>query len=165
MPASTVLRITLLAALVAPLAGCPAPQGTLPDDQAQGGPVDAAYLPDDFTGARALWIAAGVDDYAMTLQRSCFCPVPDYTGPFAVAVEEGELASVMLEGAAVDVERGMTVEALFDLVSDAYARDAVRIDVEYDAEYGFPSSVSIDYDERIADEETGYTVTDFQPAG
>ena len=164
MPSLLILRFALLAALAAPLAGCPAPAEALPEDQAQGDPADAVPLPDDLVEARARWAEAGPDDYTMTLRRSCFCPVPDYTGPFAVTVTDGELASVMLEGAAVDPERGMTVGALFDLVAEAYARGAVRVDVAYDPVYGHPTRIAIDYDERIADEETGYTVTDLQPA-
>ena len=35
--------------------------------------------------------------------------------------------------------------------------------IEYDKEYGFPSYIYFDISEIIADEEIGYTLTDFKP--
>ena len=160
-PPTPMLRLSLVAALLVPLAGCPAPAET---DAGEPVPIDpdrpvAEATPEDLEAARERWEAAGLDAYAMTLRRVCFCPTPDYTGPFEVEVRGGELASVRLEGAAVDDERGMTVEALFDLVQDAYDRDAYRITVEYDERLGYPVSVDIDYDAQMADEEIGYAVS------
>jgi hypothetical protein len=36
-------------------------------------------------------------------------------------------------------------------------------EIQYDDEYGFPSYIYFDISERIADEEIGYTLTDFVP--
>ena len=46
-------------------------------------------------------------------------------------------------------------------VQDAIDREAHRLDAEYDRGYGFPASVSIDYDEMVIDEEMAFFVTDF----
>ena len=56
------------------------------------------------------------------------------------------------------------VEGLFDFVEDAIERDADFLDVEYDADQGFPAHVFADYTERVADEERGYDVLSFEPA-
>ncbi|WP_420454637.1 DUF6174 domain-containing protein [Rubrivirga sp.] len=158
----------LLAALLIPLAGCPAPATVeapdegFPDGPALGG-APAERSP-DLDAARARWADAGLDAYAMTLQRICFCPSPDYTGPFAVVVRDGAVESVRLDGAAVDDERGATVADLFDLIDEAYEKGAAAVDVTYDPEMGYPTSVGIDYDARMADEEIAYRVSDLRPA-
>ena len=54
----------------------------------------------------------------------------------------------------------MTVGDLFDLLEEAYDRGAVTVNVTFDSEAGYPTELYIDYDQRMADEEIGYTVTD-----
>ncbi len=168
-PSTLRVRTTLLALALLPLAGCPAPAQVDPGGELPSGPVfSGSGEPSDpspeFEAARARWSEAGLDAYRMTLQRICFCPMPDYTGPFDVVVRNGAIETVTLEGAAVDVERGETVEALFDLIAEAYAQGAESIAVEYDAEWGYPTSVGIDYSTQMADEEIAYRVSDLRPA-
>ena len=159
-------RSLLFAAVLIPLAGCPAPAQVEPGD----GPVIGPQVPSgpaaepspDLEPARQRWAEAGLDAYTMTLQRICFCPSPDYTGPFDVTVRNGALASVELDGAVVDDERGMTVDELFELLDEAYARGAARVTVAFDPDLGYPTNVSIDYDTRMADEEIAYTVSDLR---
>lgn len=140
------MRFLLLVLLVLPVSGC----------SLFGGTSREARSLDD---ARARWAANGPDAYTMTYGRHCFCP-SDVTGPFAVRVADGRVVSVTLNGDAVPTDRAQTVDALFDLLERAYDRDAHRVDVTYDPALGFPSQIYIDYDERIADEEAGYTVAD-----
>ncbi len=113
--------------------------------------------------ARARWAAHGPDAYTMTQSRSCFCP-REVTGPFEVTVRDGEVASVALDGASVPTDRARSVEALFDLIADAHARDAAEVRVSYDPALGYPTEVWIDYDRQMADEETGYTMSALAPA-
>ena len=96
----------------------------------------------------------------MTLRRLCFCPSPDYTGPFEVTVRGGDVSAVRLNGSAVDAERGVSVEALFALIDDAYARGAAEVELAFHPELGYPTSIGIDYDRQMADEEIGYRVSD-----
>lgn len=162
------LRTSVLAALLVPLAGCPAPAQIEPVEGPINSPVLTGGEPSDpspeFEVARAQWAEAGLDAYQMTLQRICFCPSPDYTGPFEVVVRNGAIEGVTLEGAMVDDERGETIEALFDLIAGAYERGAEEIAVEYDAEWGYPTSIGIDYSAEIADEEIAYRVSDLRSA-
>ncbi len=158
------LRLALLAAVLVPLAGCPAPAETEPIEPPvlPGGP--AAIRSPELDAAMARWEAAELDGYSMTLRRICFCPTPDYTGPFTVAVRDGEVASVTLDGTAVPAERGMSVEDLFDLLEDAYAREAEVVEVTFDEALGYPTAINIDYSSMMADEEIAYGVSDLKPA-
>ena len=113
--------------------------------------------PETLDEARARWAAADLDDYRMTLTRSCFCP-EYYRGPFEVAVDDGEVTAVGFQGRELPADRVLTVDALFDLLAEAYASGAARVEVTYDATLGYPTSLYIDQDEQMADEEVGYTV-------
>ena len=162
------LRTSVLALLLVPLAGCPAPAEVEPAEGPVLGPIADGREPSDpspeFVAARERWTEADLGAYTMTLQRICFCPTPDYTGPFEVAVRGGAIETVTLDGASVDVERGETIEALFDLIAEAYERGAESIAVDYDPEWGYPTSVGIDYSAQMADEEIAYRVSDLRPA-
>ncbi|WP_412062358.1 DUF6174 domain-containing protein [Rubrivirga sp. IMCC45206] len=159
------LRLALIAAVLVPLAGCPAPAETTPIEPPvlPGGP--AAVRAPDLDAAMAKWEAADLGAYTMTLRRMCFCPTPDYTGPFAVTVRDGEVASVRLDGATVPAERGMSVEDLFELLEDAYDREAEVVEVSFDPDLGYPTAINIDYSSMMADEEIGYGVSDLKAAG
>ncbi len=112
--------------------------------------------------ARARWATAGADDYAMTFQRSCFCP-EEYRGPFDVEVRDRAVVSVTLRDEPLPTDRALSVDGLFALISDAYEREAATVRVTYDAALGYPTHVAIDYDTQIADEEDGYTVSQLRP--
>ena len=49
-----------------------------------------------------------------------------------------------------------TIEGLFEFIQEAINRKAYRIKVSYDTNLGYPISASIDYDERMADEEKSF---------
>ena len=164
MPVS-VRSLALLAVVFVPLVGCPAPA------EVDGPPGSVEPLPADtpavrspeLDDAKARWEAAGLDAYRMTLQRSCFCP-EDYRGPFDVTVRDGAVATVRFNGASLDADRAVTVDDLFALIEDAYKRNAASVDVAFDPDLGYPTSVGIDYSTQMADEEMAYTVADLVPA-
>jgi hypothetical protein len=56
-----------------------------------------------------------------------------------------------------------TIDDWFDILKRAIDRKAERIDVTYDKVFGFPSSVYIDISFMIADEEQGWTISNFIP--
>ncbi len=158
------LRFAAALILLAPLTGCPAPDEVTTLDQefplVTGEP---ASVSPELEQARQRWQAADLGEYQMTLQRMCFCPSPDYTGPFEVTVRDGDVSSVRLGGARVDAERGVSVEALFALIDEAYERGAVEVALSFHPELGYPTSIGIDYDRQMADEEIGYRVSDLAP--
>lgn len=138
--------------LAAPLASCSALQ-TGPDDEVQT----------ELNRQRRRWRAQSIDDYTYTVQRICFC-LPDYTAPVRVRVRDGAVtersyAERSGEVPAEDARFWPPVEGLFDLVQDAIDRDAHSIQVQYHPELGYPTSVQIDYDQMMADEELGMTAS------
>lgn len=65
-------------------------------------------------------------------------------------------ASYADDGIAVEGDlddRYATVDELFVFMEDAVAAGAVQLDVVFDAELGYPTSLFIDYAPGIADEE------------
>ena len=154
------LRFAVALALLAPLAGCPAPDEVTPDEEFPLVTGEPAEVSAELEQARERWDAAALDGYRMTLRRVCFCPSPDYTGPFEVTVRDADVSEVLLDGARVDADRGTSVEALFALIDDAYERGAVEVALSFHPELGYPTSIGIDYDYQMADEEIGYRVSD-----
>ncbi|MEM7231489.1 MAG: DUF6174 domain-containing protein, partial [Planctomycetota bacterium] len=109
------------------------------------------------------WNGDGPLDYQFRFERICFCLASD-TRPVILEVRDGEIIS------ATDAESGdelnpesdafLTVDDLFIEVREAMDRSADSLDVRYDSEFGFPASVDIDFDRRIADEEVSYRASD-----
>ena len=51
-----------------------------------------------------------------------------------------------------------TINGLFDLVQDAYNRNAHEVQVEFDPSRGYPTRIWIDYVLMMTDEEMGFTL-------
>lgn len=154
--------IRLVALVLLAASGCATtePPAAPGPSVAEGG--TPAVRPDTLDDAKARWEAAGLADYRFTLRRMCFCPSPDYTGPFEVTVRGGTIEAVRLDGAPVDAARALTVDDLFALIEEAYEREAETVRLTFDPETGAPTDLYIDYEAMMADEEIGYTVTDLE---
>ena len=114
---------------------------------------------------RRLWQSHSVEDYRYVGRRLCYCG-QEATGPVRVEVVDGEVVSLTYEEDGEPVVATFAglwpgFEGVFDIVQDAIDRDAAEIVVEYHAEYGYPTSIGIDYMENAVDEELGYVVEDF----
>lgn len=115
--------------------------------------------------AEAKWKKNRPLHYRYTLQRSCFC-APDYRKPIAIRVFRGKVQQAMLlpEGTPLPAERkaeALPVEGLFRLIREAIADKVASVVVVYDDRYGYPTSISIDRDRMMADEEVHFTVSHF----
>jgi hypothetical protein len=114
--------------------------------------------------SQALWRTSGVQHYAFTIQRSCFCPL-EYVQPVRIEVENGTVRSIAYEdGKPADPAAFAsfdTVEELFGQIEEALKKDATLASVEYDPALGFLKSASIDWIPLAADDETSYTITGF----
>lgn len=124
------------------------------------------------------WQAKKLKNYTFTMQRSCFC-LPEYTTPMFVTVQDGKVVSAVTESliavpvspngneadpVMVDVtQRGMTVDQLFNEVKQSIDNNAASIDVKYDSTWGYPRSISIDLDKRMADEEFALISSSLKP--
>jgi hypothetical protein len=109
---------------------------------------------------RAAWEALGIHDYSVTMQPQCYCP-PEAIRTAVVQVRADTVLDVQ------DPATGeppafrqlyRTVEGLFDLIQDAFDRNAESVDVTYDEILHFPTNIAIDYDTNAYDEEIYYTV-------
>jgi len=118
---------------------------------------------------RAIWDSQGLDDYSYVLRRGCFCP-EEYTSPVQITVIGDAVSSaVYAEDSAlagepvVDDYETMTIDDLFDFTASAIT-EADKIEIEYDATYGYPSSIQIDYQLMAADDELSVSASDLLPA-
>lgn len=112
--------------------------------------------------ARARWESAAVDSYEMTVQRLCFCGLTD---PVRIGVEDGVVISrtVVTTGqplATREAEYYPDVPGLFAIV-EAAIKDADDFDVAFDATYGFPALISIDWAADYVDDEIVYRIEGF----
>ena len=56
-----------------------------------------------------------------------------------------------------------SINDLFKEIEKASNQDVAVLETTYDSFYGFPTTLYIDRDERIADEEMRYSISDFKP--
>ena len=121
---------------------------------------------------RKKWDSLGIDDYSFTLQRSCFC-TPDSTRPVNIKVRDGSVTSARYADTneLIPDDRqtnkqsiyNMNADGVFNLVEQGIKSGAAQVDVKYDAQYGLPTSIYIDQNQQMADEEVGYTISNFRP--
>ncbi len=109
---------------------------------------------------RALWEAQGLTDYFYDVRLVCFCP--SRLG-VQVSVLGNQVAAVidLDTGTTLDATEAQlyrTIDGLFDVLEDAYERDAYDVDVDFDPARGYPTRIFIDYLENVIDEELGYTL-------
>ncbi len=108
-----------------------------------------------------LWESKDIDSYTFTQRISCYC-TEEYRKSKEVVVSDGLVVSVA--GAAYDADLHqaiLTVDAGFDYVRKSLEKKPEAFTVSYDAVYGFPTNFYFDFSFRMADEEIGYTFTDF----
>lgn len=116
---------------------------------------------------RETWQIANFRHYSYQLRRSCYC-TPEAREPVILEVvkDQGVVqARFARNNQPLSAElafRKQTIDDLFDLIDKAIDRNAYRIKVDYHPEHGYPTSIFIDYDQRMADEETSLTVSDLK---
>mmetsp|Transcript_24452 Transcript_24452/g.34456 ORF Transcript_24452/g.34456 Transcript_24452/m.34456 type:complete len:491 (+) Transcript_24452:133-1605(+) len=135
------------------------------------------------TAAKTLWKTSGVNNYQYIQQQLCEC-LPDQTRPILVRVNPngdiwGQFADLDGDVTPAVVEKDMvgdignmvlvpdsiqlySFEELFAKIETAINGNYFSLDVTYDAKYGFPTSLNIDQDEQIIDEEFIFTATSFK---
>jgi Family of unknown function (DUF6174) len=113
--------------------------------------------------AEAKWQQTQPAHYVYRLQPSCYCP-QEYTKAIEIEVLNGlvQHATLPPSGTMLASERknnALTVNDLFALIHKAIGKKAAKITVQYDAQYGYPTSIAIDWEKMMADEETYFTAT------
>ena len=157
--------------------GVQAPNGDAGPDGGTGGALPGEQ-PDEqderYARALAQWAGTGVDSYTMLVDRSCFC-VYEPADHVRVSVANGVVqAATGRAEASIDAEYTIpipksdyrawyTVNGLFDVVEEA-GQEASQVSVSYDAEYGFPDKIDLDFILQVADDELHYSVREFSLA-
>lgn len=116
--------------------------------------------------AEAKWKQTRHTHYSYTLQRSCFCP-PDAIKPMNIRVFQGKVQSATVDGIPLSADRmdsTLTIEQLFQKIHEAIDRNVSKLDVKYDPTYGYPTSIFVDYEAMMADEELSLSASDFKIA-
>lgn len=121
----------------------------------------------DLNSAKARWQNAHVSHYRYQLRVGCFCAFMDRM-PLMVEVANGTLKSMAYnDGTPVPPDQLPTfaryspIDTMFSFTADALHR-ADEVKVEYDATYGFPSTVQIDYMKDAVDDELALSITNFE---
>ena len=112
--------------------------------------------------AEAKWQKNKPSVYEFTIEVICFCPL-EKTPP-AFRVTNGVPARI---GTANPQTSTMydyydTIEELFAVVKRFTSSNGIRINVQYDAELGYPRSADLDQAENMADDELRFTITNFK---
>ena len=98
----------------------------------------------DLAAARSAWLRRGIDDYSITISRSCEC-LPGMAEPAVVVVRDGlvESRTYVRTGLPVPAEFAHgypSVEGLFDAIEAGLeAEGAGELSVDYHPVHGYPT--------------------------
>lgn len=153
-------RVLVALVAVAALAGCKSTTGP-----GIGGLLFRTEL------AEAQWAAGAPARYRMTLQVGCGECLPDMARAVRLEVERApDGTETVTSRVYVDTGEPVSeqlaanfpsVSGLHQLVRDAMAARASRLDVTYHPSLGYPAAISIDYHQQMVDDEVSYSVTSF----
>ena len=114
------------------------------------------------------WQNANISHYHYNLSISCFC-VFSQDMPLVIEVQDGEVVSMEYStGNAIDpssleyFQRFSTIDRIFEQLEKDSNGEADEVVVAYDATYGFPNDVMIDYVKEATDDEIWFTVSGFE---
>jgi hypothetical protein len=116
---------------------------------------------------RSLWESQAIHHYRFNLEIGCNCPWRDKM-PLTVEVKNGGIISMVASNGGditpyLDTFRPHgTIESLFDTVDRVTSTWVYKFEAQYDATYGFPTSIVVDPFRTITDDAMGYYVTNFE---
>ncbi len=121
----------------------------------------------ELTENRQLWESTQVTTYFWTENISCFCGgVLErrllVIGDNKNSVEFDE--SLLSPGQTAEdiLNDTNSVQEAFALIESIMNQNPASLIVEYDSQYGFPTLISVDFSENIADDEIVYSYTNFE---
>ncbi len=116
---------------------------------------------------RDKWNTMRIGHYRFELMISCFCIFSEVM-PVTVEVKNGKIVSMIgLNGQPLHedfrqyVDEAATIEGLFAVAAKSLS-EADKAEVTYDAKYGFPASIVVDWVEMAVDDEISYYVNQFE---
>ena len=112
------------------------------------------------------WQQANIKNYSYTFQRSCSC-MRDYTKEVLTTVKNNNVVNAHWKDSKQPLDskfkdNRQTINYFFSKIQDAIDRQAAVITVKYNEQYGYPETLSIDYDKRMADEELWLSAKNFR---
>jgi Family of unknown function (DUF6174) len=117
---------------------------------------------------RAKWQDANISHYRYHLFISCFC-VFNEDMPLIIEVQDGEVVSMEFQsGKEIDpslhelFDKYATIDRLFAELDADLNGAADTVTAKYDATYGFPTEVTIDFVQEAADDELYLTLSNFE---
>lgn len=120
--------------------------------------------PTTLTEAKERWASSGITNYDLDRRVVCYCIGAEDT--VRCKVERDSAVSIinLTTGQPVDIKRRTpaTVQDLFDIIAEAENK-AQTLNVTYDATYGYPREITIDWSHTIADDEIFYHTIRLQP--
>jgi hypothetical protein len=111
------------------------------------------------TDPYARWQAYGLTSYVIEQENSCFCP---YGAEMCkVYVRDNKIVDVIKksDGKSIYAEmprRYKTVEELFALAGSIHPDSVASLVIQYDARFGYPSVIAVDFSIQMSDEEYAY---------
>jgi hypothetical protein len=115
---------------------------------------------------RAKWSAKAIGTYTFEYHRSCGECQEVWAATVRITVVDGEVAAVnRVPTGEPDSFPGfrVTIDSLFEEVGHTLERKPYRLMVAYDHQFGYPSYVSVDYDQQMVDDEGGFFVRFLSP--
>lgn len=110
------------------------------------------------------WALRNIKSYQYQYRESCFC-LAEVTQNKQVTVANGVVTEAFFLQTSdylttEQLTRIKTVDGLFNAIENAVNAKAYRIDVSYNIVYGYPETISIDYNKDMADDEITYYAKD-----
>ena len=124
----------------------------------------------DLSRNQQKWQDANITHYRFELNISCFCAFRDQM-PLTIEVRDEQIVHMAaVDGTLVlDTDQNYefyaphaTIDLLFAELDAAVKDGADSVTVTYDATYGFPTEIAIDYSQQTADEEMYYSISGFE---
>jgi len=113
------------------------------------------------------WAAQNVTHYKFDLTIGCNCPWRSLM-PLKIEVKDGQLVSMTDKNGqptstnyAETFNQAASIEKLFGILDHAIGF-ASEVKVEYDPDYGYPTSIGIIYSKMITDNGIAYHVKNFE---
>lgn len=105
------------------------------------------------------WEQAGIQNYELTVIRTCFCPHANL--PVRVRVENGTVVSRTAAATGVPISEDLAsrypdVPGLFNEIQRAYA-EADDVTVRFDQDTGVPITIDVDHSRQAIDDEVRWT--------
>ena len=127
-------------------------------------------LEERLAAAEAKWIAKKPKIYEFAIRLRCFCPVIILSRePIAFHVEDGKYSllsgktvAAQAFGSPSGMDKWATVERQFDYIRAELAKHHYRMEVDYDAELGYPTRIYTDPAQLTADVEMSLGIEGFK---